>query len=95
MNKKSYEEIYIDGIEEINMENGNVKLDFMTVQPYGDPKNPEREVKASVQMNFEGFMRAYEMLGKLGGVMAEKGIIGIRKQGEETHKGIADFKKSN
>jgi hypothetical protein len=44
-------------------------------------------------MNFEQFMKAYNMLGKLGGVMAEKGIIGIRKVEEE--KGLADFKKPN
>ena len=88
---KSFEEIYADGIEEINMENGIVTLSFMTIQPSGDPKNPEREVKASVQMNFDQFMKAYNMLGRLGGVMAEKGIIGIRKADES--KGLADFKK--
>lgn len=91
---KSFEEIYVDGIEEINMENGNVTLSFMTIQPAGDPKNPEREVKASVQMNFDQFMRTYTMLGKLGGVMAEKGIIGVRKAGEEA-PGLANFKKIN
>ena len=90
---KSFEEIYTDGIEEINMENGLVTLSFMTVQPSGDPKNPDREVKASVQMNFDQFMDAYYKLGKLGGVMAEKGIIGVRKP--EDGKGIADFKKPN
>ena len=92
---KSFEEIYVDGIEEINMENGNVTLNFMTIQPHGDPKNPDREVKASVNLNFDGFMRAYEMLGKLGGVMAEKGIIGVRRAGEAEGKGLADFKKPN
>jgi hypothetical protein len=44
-------------------------------------------------MNFEQFMKAYNMLGKLGGVMAEKGIIGIRKA--EDNKGLEDFKKPN
>lgn len=90
---KSFEEIYIDGIEEINMENGLVTLSFMTVQPSGDPKNPDREVKASIQMDFNQFMDAYYKLGKLGGVMAEKGIIGVRKA--EGEKGLADFKKAN
>lgn len=90
---KSFEEVYADGIEEINMENGDVKISFMTIQPSGDPKNPDREVKASVQMNFDQFMKAYNMLGKLGGVMAEKGIIGVRKA--EEPKGLADFKKPN
>jgi hypothetical protein len=90
---KSFEEVYADGIEEINMENGIVTLSFMTIQPFGDPKNPDREIKASVQMNFDQFMKAYNMLGKLGGVMAEKGIIGVRKA--EDNKGLADFKKPN
>lgn len=90
---KSFEEIYTDGIEEINMENGQVTISFMTIQPSGDPKNPDREVKASIQMNFDQFMDAYYKLGKLGGVMAEKGIIGVRKP--EDDKGIADFKKPN
>ena len=88
---KSFEEIYTDGIEEINFEKDIVTISFMTVQPSGDPKNPEREVKASVKMNFDQFMKAYNMLGKLGGVMAEKGIIGVRKA--EDKKGLADFKK--
>ncbi len=89
---KSFEEIYTDGIEEINLEKEIVTITFMTIQPSGDPKNPEREVKASVQMNFDQFMKAYNMLGKLGGVMAEKGIIGVRKA-EDSKKGLADFKK--
>ena len=88
---KSFEEVYTDGIEEINFEKQIATISFMTVQPNGDPKNPEREIKASVQMNFDQFMKAYGMLGKLGGVMAEKGIIGVRKA--DGNKGLADFKK--
>ena len=91
---KSFEEVYVDGIEEINLNNNVVTIDFMTIQPSGDPQNPEREKKATISFTFDKFMDAYYKLGQLGGVMAEKGIIGIKKQ-EENGKGLADFKKPN
>lgn len=90
---KSFEEIYVDGIEEINIADGNVKIDFMTIQPSGDPKNPERETKCSIQIPLDKIVDTYMKLGKLGGVLAENGIIGVRKA--EDGKGIADFKKPN
>ena len=69
------EEIYADGLGQINLTGGVVRYDFVTIQPGEKEEQPFTENQLRVLMPLQGFLTAYGSMQELIGKLIEAGIL--------------------
>ena len=68
--------IFADGIANIRLQNGMVRIDLMTIEggeKEGDPVSPE--LIERIIMPPEGFLRSYDTITRLINLLKDKGMI--------------------
>ena len=69
------EEIYADGLRQINLSGGMVRYEFVTLQPGEDGAEPFAEEQLKVIMPLQGFLTAYDSMQELIGKLIDAGVL--------------------
>ncbi len=68
-------QIYSDGLSQIHMVEGMVRLDFMRLEPAQDGKEPIPHPTDRVIMNPPAFLRTFEAMQQMVDKFVEAGLI--------------------
>ena len=68
-------EIYADGLCQIHIVGGTVRMDFMTLEPQKDNQPPVQNVNNRVILPIQAFLAAYDTMQKLLNKLESDGLI--------------------
>ena len=75
-------QIFADGIANINVQNGAVRIDHFSLKP-GDTDGTNRQISHRTVMSTEGFLQAFASMEKVVNQLIERGVISRRTQENE------------
>ena len=78
------EQIYCDGIEEVTVTGGVVRIDFNTYVrgPAGADGRPPRETVMRLLLSPDGFVQSLNALERVVGVLEQRGLVQRRSKAE-------------
>jgi len=77
------QELFTDGIEQINYSSNMVRMDFMTLQPTYNNENPIAEVNFRVIMTTHAFLDVYNNMQQLINKLIDAGVLSKQEKIQE------------